>query len=166
MDFIRPLRETSRKNRFILHIVDYFSRYSWAYPTKNANVEDVIPRLDELFRHMPLPTAFYSDRGQHFLNTALEEYLKHRNISIVYSPSGASQSTDIVEKENDLLQLIIRKDRVEWDLAIPHAVRQLNTRIITYLKYSPIEILMGIPPAPSTSPSLPPPPPRDFKITY
>jgi Integrase zinc binding domain len=28
MDFIGPLRETPRKNRFILHIVDYFSRYS------------------------------------------------------------------------------------------------------------------------------------------
>jgi hypothetical protein len=49
---------------------------------------------------------------------------------------------------------------------VPHAVRQLNARIITHLKYSPVEILMGIPPAPPTSPSLPPPPPRDFEVAY
>jgi hypothetical protein len=49
---------------------------------------------------------------------------------------------------------------------MPHAVRQLNARIITYLKYSPIEILIDIPLAPPTSPSLPPPPPRDFEVTY
>jgi hypothetical protein len=49
---------------------------------------------------------------------------------------------------------------------MPHAVRQLNTRIITYLKYSSIEILIDIPPAPPTSPSLPPPSPRDFEVAY
>jgi hypothetical protein len=49
---------------------------------------------------------------------------------------------------------------------MPHAIRQLNIRIIIYLKYSSVEILIDIPPAPPTSPSLPPSPPRDFEITY
>ena len=53
MDFIGPFRKTSAGSRYILNLVDYFSRYSIAFATKDNNVEDVIHVLTLVFTILP-----------------------------------------------------------------------------------------------------------------
>ena len=55
------------------------------------------------------PYAFYTDRGQHFDNVELREFLTSEGINITYSPSGASKSTGIVEVSNKLVKEVLRK---------------------------------------------------------
>ena len=162
MDFIGPLKKTSRNAQYILHVIDYFSRYSWAYPTENANFEDVVACLKTLFSHIPHPHGFYIDRGQHFDNDRLRLFLKELHIGFELSPSGSSKSTGMVEKGNDILQLILRKSREEWDLTLPPAIKNLNARVIPHLRFSPLEILFGIPFFPLASQSFSQIPPNRF----
>lgn len=68
--------------------------------------------LNDLFQHVPPPTAFFSDRGQHFNNAELRTFLREHQVDITYSPSGTSKSTGMIEKGNDLLELVIRRDTV------------------------------------------------------
>lgn len=68
-----------------------------------------------------------------------------------YSPSGSSKSTGTIEAANKVLKLVLRKTSPlgqigEWDTRLSHAVAQTNQRKITYLGYSPSEILLGLPP--------------------
>ena len=49
------------------------------------------------------PHAIYCDRGQHFFNSELREFLKEEGVAIDYSLSAASKSTGMVESSNRVL---------------------------------------------------------------
>ena len=147
MDFIGPIGG-SDKNKYILHIIDYFSRYSMAYPTPSANAEDVKTCLLDVFHRYVCPSAIYCDRGQHFDNQYIKDFLDGYNVRIRFSPSGASKSTGMVEVGNRILESVIRKGSDKWDDKLPSSIKQLNARVIGHLKYSPLEILHGLPPQP------------------
>lgn len=66
MDFIGPLPLSGSGSKFILHIIDYFSRFSMAFPSAAANLPEVIQALKFVFVHYATPRAVYMDRGQHF----------------------------------------------------------------------------------------------------
>ena len=151
MDFVGPLQRTIRGSLYILHIMDYFSRYLWAFPTIDPTVEAVMACLTSLFLHMPLPWMFYVDRGQHFDNERLRQFLRSYQVLVTYSPSGSSQSTGMIEKGNDLLEMVLRKDPREWDIALPNSVTHSNNKVIPHLHHSSTAILVGLPPRPLAS---------------
>jgi hypothetical protein len=152
IDFIGPLSKTASGHVYILNIVYYFTRFIVPFATKTANVEDVIWCLRLLFAMYRTPHAIYCDRGQHFLNEELREFLRQQGVSIDYSPSGASKSTGMIEVYNKLLEEVLRKDAPDpnWDTRLPQAARSVNTRIIPYIGFSPSAILLG--PVLETSP--------------
>ena len=150
MDFIGPLRKTTKGNLYILHVIDYFSRFSFTKALPNNLVSDVIPFLTHLFKALTKPTSFYFDRGQHFDNDELRTFLKSEGVNFRYGPSGSSKSMGMVERGNRVLEDVLRKSSQEWDVSLPSSTGSVNERIIQHLGYSPIEILIGRPP-PSVS---------------
>ena len=155
IDFIGPLGKTASGHVYILNVVCYFTRFIVPFATRTANVEDVIWCLKLLFAMYRTPHAIYCDRGQHFLNEELQEFLRQQGVSITYSPSGASKSTGMVEVSNKLLEQVLRKDSSDathtWDTRLPQAARSVNSRIIPYLGLSPTAIILR--PVQETSPT-------------
>lgn len=88
IDFIGPLNTTKAGSKYILNIVCYFSRFVIPFATKDANVEGVLWCSKLLFAMYRKPYAFYRDRGQHFLNDVLQDFLRVAGIDITHSPSG------------------------------------------------------------------------------
>lgn len=68
MDFIGPMPETSRGNRYILHLVEYFSSYSIAFVTVGAPAGEVVTCLNAVTVIFPQVDRFYFDPGHHFKN--------------------------------------------------------------------------------------------------
>lgn len=148
MDFIGPLPETERGHKYILMVVDYFTRYIIPFPTKTANVVDVLGLLDYVFDRYRRPQAIYCDQGHHFDNKECREWLNARGITIDYSGTGASKSTGMVELSNKLLEAVIRRksgmnDVHNWDLTVTKSSNAVNNRIIHHLNMSPSSILFG-----------------------
>ena len=145
MDFIGPLDTTEAGNRFIFVLVCYGSRFNIPFATKDNNVEDAIWCLRLFFAMYRRPHAIYCDRGQHFFNEEMKEFLRTEGVAIDYSPSGASKSTGMVEMTNKLLEEVLRKDSSGqgFDKRLPKAAQSVNTRIISYLGLSPTSILLG-----------------------
>ena len=109
MDFIGPMERTQAGHEYILHIMDYFSRYSITYPSMAANALDVIRALEDAFNRFMRPTAFFLDRGQHFENSILGDYLKEQGVKLFFGPSGSSKSFGLIERGNRILEDVIRK---------------------------------------------------------
>lgn len=128
--------------------MNYFSRYSIPISSKNANVADLKEALRYIFTIYRAPGEIYCDRGQHFLNEELKQWLKSKKVKYTYSPSGSSRSTGLIESENKLIENMIRKsDNTDWDLKLRESVKSLNRRIIKHLGVSPEVILLGsVPP--------------------
>ena len=148
MDFIGPLqRSTPAGQKYILHIMDYFSRYSVTYPSQTADAPDVIKALDDLFHRFPKPDAFYIDRGQHFENQLVEGYFKEQGILLKFGPSGASKAFGLIERGNRILEDVLRRTASSsraWVETLAKATQEVNTRTILHLHHSPTQILFGI----------------------
>lgn len=130
---------------YIFNVVCYFSKKVVPFATPSGNAPDVIGSLKKIFTWFRRPYAIYCDRGQHFDNLIVREFLKTEGVSISYGPSGSSKSTDMVEVFNKLLEDVLRKssENVDWDQALNRATKSVNSRVIGYLGMSPTEIVIG-----------------------
>ena len=150
IDFIGPLPESTRGFKFILHILDYFSRFSITVPTKTANASDVVPALEKTFTLYATSLAMYADSGQHFDNKETKNFLQSKGVSLTFSPYGSSQSTGMVEIGNQLLEDVLRKKEEDWELILNACTRILNSRIIGHLGLPAATILLGVNAVPNT----------------
>lgn len=68
MDFIGPIKPKSTKGqRYILIVVDYFTRYLFTRATINANREEVMKTLMEITKYFGWPKAIYCDNASYFV---------------------------------------------------------------------------------------------------
>ena len=143
LNFIDALFKTSKRNSFILHFMNYFSRFSVIVIISTANVEDVISTLKHIFNAYQKSIEIYCDESQHFFNEELKEWLRSQRIKLTLSFSESSQSTELIEDENKFLEAILRKDsNKEWNLILNRFTNRLNSRIIEHLELSSTDILM------------------------
>ena len=143
LNFIDALSKTLKRNSFILHFMNYFSRFSVVVTTSTANVEDVISTLKHIFNAYQKSMKIYCDESQHFFNEELKKWLKSQRIKLTLSFFESSQNTELIENENKFLKAILRKDsNKEWNLILNRFTNKLNSWIIEHLELFSTDILM------------------------
>ena len=144
MDYIGPLVRIFNGNVYIFHIIDYLIRFFFIYACPSVISENIQRCLRILFFLYGLLRAFYTDRGTHFDVKEIRAFLRFRGVSIDYSPSSSSKSTGMVKVSNKLLEQILRKQGLEWDLALAFFTQQLNFRTVAHLHMSSVEIFLNL----------------------
>ena len=144
MNFIDSFRRTTKEKRYIFHFMNYFFRFSISIVIKIADVSDVIRCLRKMFQKYRRSIEIYCDHEQHFDNEKLKEFLKQKNVKIIYSSSEASKSIDMIEINNKLLQNVLKKIVVEneWNLSLFASTKSLNCHQIRHLELSFQNILL------------------------
>ena len=66
IDIIGPLKLTRRGNRYILSVIDYYTKYGEAVPLPNQEAETVVRALEEIFARHGMPSIILTDQGSNF----------------------------------------------------------------------------------------------------
>ena len=67
VDIMGPLPETDDGNKYVLVVVDYFTRWTEAYGIRNQEAATVAKKLvDEVFCRFSPPEQLHSDQGRQF----------------------------------------------------------------------------------------------------
>ena len=94
IDFKGPLPSISN-NKFILTIVDEYSRFPFVFPCSSVDADTAISCLSTLFSLFGLPAYVHSDRGSAFMSTKFQSYLFSLGVAssrtTPYNPRGNSQ---------------------------------------------------------------------------
>ncbi len=102
IDFKSPLPSSSR-NKYLLTIVDEFSRFTFAYPCLNMGAKTVNSCLSNLFSIFGMPAYIHSDRGSSFLSQETKTFLHNYGVvtsrTTPYNPEGNGQ----VERYNGVI---------------------------------------------------------------
>ena len=144
MNFIESLAIFINENNFIFHVIDYFSRFSIVVATRTANVSDVMSILNRIFIFYAKSLDIYCDQDQHFNNEKMKSFLREHEIFIDFSSSEASQSIDMIEMFNKLLDEVMKKSEKNWEKKLNKFIQAINKRIISYLDVSSSNILIDI----------------------
>lgn len=86
------------KHRYILAVVDHFSRYAWCVPIKNKTTDSVIKAFESLFKRTKRrPLNILSDKGREFVSKKFISFLKNHSIHF-YTANDPATKASVCER--------------------------------------------------------------------
>ncbi len=140
---------SNRGNRYLLTVIDGFSKYAFAIPLKNKTAKTVASKLyKHVFSQFGYPKRLHSDNGTEFCNSVLKElceYLDiHKTHTTVYHPQGNAYAERIHQFFKNALTAFVNQDQRNWDLLIPALINVYLTTVHTALGgFSPSQVAFG-----------------------
>ena len=100
MDLVemQPFAKFNNGVKYILMLIDVFSKYGWAVPLKTKTGITVADALTRLFKKQSPPAMLWSDKGKEFYNKHVGEVLRKNNIKL-YSTENEEKAS-VVERWN------------------------------------------------------------------
>lgn len=148
LDYMGPVSETARGNKYILVVMDHFTKWCEAFPTKDQKASTVANILiSKVFSRFGPPVVLHSDQGSNFESTLMHEICNIMGITktrtTAYHPSGDGQ----VERQNrtlqDMLANYVSTRGDDWDVWLDPVVYAYNTSKHESTGFSPYEIVFG-----------------------
>ena len=82
--------------RYLLMIIDIFSKFGWIVPLKNKKGETVAKAFNKIFKSGRLPKKIWADKGSEFYNKDVNQLLSEKGIEL-YSTQN-EQKSSVVER--------------------------------------------------------------------
>lgn len=128
-------------------MVDAFTKFTWIYPTKTLNSDEVIQKLNIQKKTFGNPTRIISDKGSAFTSAAFEKYCKNENILHVTITAGVSRANGQVERLNRVILSIMSKlcfeEPEKWYKSVDQIQTSINSVNNRSIGTSPFELLIG-----------------------
>ena len=93
------MQQFSRWNngyRYLLMVIDVFSKYGWIVPLKDKKGESVTKAFSEIFKEGRKPQYLWVDKGKEFYNKHLKDLLEKHSVQM-YSTENEEKSS-VVER--------------------------------------------------------------------
>ena len=139
---------TESGNRFIVTIIDWFSRWVEAFPVKDCSQESILEALDEFTSRHGIPRRLVSDQAKYFRGQLVHKYeqdvgMKHTFVS-AYRPQGNGK----LERFHRVLGRKIKMQCKEsgdkqWDKHLRQICFSHNVVPHSTTGYSPYELIYG-----------------------
>ena len=135
--------ENNRGYRYILVVIDNFSKYGWTIPLKNKNAQTIKDSFENiLISSKRKPNLIESDRGKEFYNNIFQDFLNKNNIRL-YSRNG-SYGAVFAERFNRTIRDLLKKIVFEQGDAklidiLPTITKQYNNKVHSSTKLTPIQ---------------------------
>ena len=102
----QKIAHANRGYKYILTVIDIFSKYAYAIPLKSKSSKELIKAFTKLFIHAK-PKKIWTDQGSEFTNNIFTKFLKDNNIDLyhVYNEGKAV----VIERFNRTLGEMIAK---------------------------------------------------------
>jgi len=136
LDFAGPLAETPRGNKYILVMVDAFSGYVHAEPTKDMSAVTTVEKLiNGWMAYFGCCESIMSDRGANFESQLMEILCAQLGIRKASTTAGHAAANGRVECSvkgiKQQLRVHCQQTGADWDRALPFALMTLRSGINT-----------------------------------
>lgn len=134
--------------RYLLCIIDQFSKLAQCYILKNKNAESVMGNVKNFVNLYGKPNKIHTDNGKEFSNKLLEEYCRLHNIQYIHSRPYHPQSQGSIEKfkYNMEIKRILKNIYLEnsklfsLEINLPDSLEIYINNIHSSTKFKPIEL--------------------------
>jgi len=147
IDLKGPYPESDRGNKYVLVVVDSFTKWMEAYPIPNAEAKTVAEKLVmEFISRFGVPFWIKSDQGRQFQSDLFEEMCKlldvdHRT-STAFHPQGNSRAERMVKVVGNLLSAFCTSQKT-WDDNLPLLTLAYRCTLHEVTGFSPNYIVLG-----------------------
>ena len=154
IDICGPLPQTSDGNRYIVSMIDKFSRFCLLTPVKDIRTMTIINAYEKWISLFGPPATLLSDNGSQFISKMFKNYTKSQQtkqrFSTPYYPEGNGQIERLhrwIKERLTLISIDLGMNFVDgdddWDKYIYLIQHAYNSTPNTMTKYSPNKIVLG-----------------------
>ncbi|CAH1258983.1 KRBA2 [Branchiostoma lanceolatum] len=149
MDLIDMTSRPDEDYKWILHMRDHFSKFSWTHPLTSKRVSEVAEKLVQTFCLFGSPHLLQSDNGKEFVAGVINELTEQwSGLAIIHGRPRHPQSQGCVERANGDLQLKLGKWLEEhpdkgWAEGLQHITYAINTSVSATTGKSPYAVVFG-----------------------
>ena len=153
IDILGPKTPSATSGRrFLLVIVDEYSRFPFASTLKDITTESVIQSLKQLFSIFGPPNFIHSDRGSQFLARDFDNFLAQHGISHSRTTPYSPQANGQVERYNGVVWKSVRcilhsrnLPQSMWESVLPEALAANRALLCTATNETPHSRLFTFP---------------------
>lgn len=148
IDHLGPFVKSKSKNKYLLVVVDAFTKFVFISAVRNTKASGVIKELENISKTFGNPKRIISDAGTCFTSNEFNQYCSNKNIRLHVVATGMPRSNGQVERFNktilESLKTIGANDTDDrWDQYIKVLQQGLNSTIHKTTKAVPSEVLLG-----------------------
>ena len=149
MDFVGPLPTTPRGNKYVLTVVDRFSKFMVLIPLRSLTVEATVQGLQRHYCSVwGPPNNILTDRGAQFMSSLWRELWSTLGTTLSFSSAYHPQTDGQSERANrtwkDMLRCYIdREAKGNWESLLPALQYAYNTSMHAGSRRSPFELMFG-----------------------
>jgi len=99
---LSSLSRYNDKHKYLLNIIDVFSRYAWSVPLKDKTGTSITTSLKSLFQNRK-PITIQTDKGTEFVNKTVQQYLKRQGVTF-HTTHNPDIKAAIIERFNRTLK--------------------------------------------------------------
>ena len=128
--------------RYLLMIIDIFSKFGWIIPLKNKTGESVAQAFKKIFKQARYPKLLFVDRGKEFYNKDLKKVLQKHNINL-YSTENEEKNS-VVERwnrtiKNRMWRQFTKQTSIQYLDILPNLLNEYNHHYHRSIKMTPVE---------------------------
>ena len=135
--------ENNRGYRYVLVVIDNFSKFGWTSPLKNKNAQTIKDSFENiLINSKRSPNLIETDRGKEFYNNIFQDFLIKNNIKL-YS-RNSSYGAVFAERFNRTLRdlpkkIVFERGDANWIDVLPTISKQYNNKVHSSTKLTPTQ---------------------------
>lgn len=139
------LSDENDNNRYILFIIDVFSRFAWARTLQNKKGQTVSKAMQEVFESSKRkPVYIFSDLGKEFFNSSFQSLMKANNIHH-YHTENRDTKASIVERlqrtiKDKLYRYFTHSASYRYIDILPNIMEAYNSSIHSSIAVAPAEV--------------------------
>ena len=130
--------------KYLLVIIDVFSKSAWVEPLKAKNAKDLKKAMEKVFKESKRqPKLIQTDKGTEFLNVPVKSLLAERNIKLF--TTNSERKASIVERLNRTLKGIMFRymthtNQRRYIDVLPQLVSKYNNTYHRSIKMKPLQV--------------------------
>lgn len=138
-----PYAKFNKGFRYILVVINTFSKYVWAKPLKSKKGKDVAEAMDDILKHSNAPSNLQTDLGKEFYNQHFQQIMQ--NYKINHYSTFSNLKASIVERVNRTLKGIMwrhfsNQGSYKWYMILPDIIKKYNNTKHGKIGVKPIEV--------------------------
>ncbi|GFU41615.1 retrovirus-related Pol polyprotein from transposon 412 [Trichonephila clavipes] len=148
-DILGPLPRTASGNKYLLVVMDYFTKWPEVYPIPDQEAPTVAEAvvLQHWISRYGVPLQLHSDQGRNFVSAVLKGVCELLGIDKTKTTPLHPQSDGMVERFNrtilNNLSLMVSKNQQDWDQKVPLFLLAYRSAVHETTGYSPSQMFLA-----------------------